>query len=432
MLKNKILLIILIFILSLFPISETIAQSNISSPYSAFGLGNLSDANNVRNRSMGGLGIGTRDYFTVNVANPASYSAFDSTSFLFEGGAYGHYTILKTDDINEEIASASLSHLLMGFPITKWWRTSLGLMPFSQVGYDVNDHKVLENIGNTQYIFEGSGGISKFNWGNSVQPFKNFSIGLNASYLFGTVDRVGKVTFPDSVNMISTMANNTLTINDVDFEFGVQYHTQLKNKYKIVIGATYHPEQNLETHQNSMVRSYKGTVGTQELILDTISITDNEFGSIVFPQTIGFGFTVASGYKWMVGVDYKFEEWSQFKAYNLYDSLSNRQIFRLGGHFIPDQNSSNYFNRVDFRLGGHYNISYLYLRDEQLDGFGITFGLGLPVSRSGIRGTRSMINLGFEIGKIGTTNKNLIQENYYNIYLSVSIFERWFIKRRYR
>jgi len=413
-------------------IDQVKAQSNISSPYSAYGLGNLSDANSVRNKSMGGLGIGTRDYFTVNIANPASYSAFDSTSFIFEGAVYGHYTILKTDQISENIASANLGHLLMGFPITKWWRSSVGLLPYSEVGYNINDFKYHENIGNTQYIFAGDGGISKFNWGHSIRPLKNLSIGVNASYMFGTIDRVNKVTFPDSVYMVSTINNNIMSVHDVDFEFGAQFHTQLKDKYDLVIGATYHPETNLKTKQNNMVRSYQSTIGSYEFIIDTISQQVNENGSIVFPQSIGFGFSIANGYKWMAGAEYKFEEWENFKVFNLYDSLTNRHTFRFGGHVIPNANSTSYINRIDFRIGAHYNISYLSLRNEQLNGFGITFGLGIPIRSNAIRGTRSMINLGFEFGRLGTTNNSLIQENYYNVYLSVSIFERWFVKRRYR
>jgi hypothetical protein len=67
-----------------------------------------------------------------------------------------------------------------------------------------------------------------------------------------------------------------------------------------------------------------------------------------------------------------------------------------------------------------------------LKGFGITFGMGLPIRSNVLRGSRSMLNIGLEYGKMGTTNENLIQENYFKIYLSATIFERWFIKRRYR
>ncbi len=52
----------------------------------------------------------------------------------------------------------------------------------------------------------------------------------------------------------------------------------------------------------------------------------------------------------------------------------------------------------------------------------MTFGLGLPVGLS-------KINLGFEFGKKGTTSQNLIQENYFNLNIGLSLNDLWFRKR---
>ena len=119
-------LLIAVQVIVLFSI-DAFAQSSISSPYSAYGLGYMSNVNNVKNRSMGGLGIAMRDNQTVNIKNPASYSAFDSVSFVFEGGVNGHYVTLKTQDLSESYTSGTMSHLLFGFPVTNWWRSSFGL-----------------------------------------------------------------------------------------------------------------------------------------------------------------------------------------------------------------------------------------------------------------------------------------------------------------
>jgi len=146
--KNKFIRLYLSSVIILITI-QTEAQPGLSSPYSNFGLGYLSDGNNIRNKSMGSIGIGTRDCYTINVYNPASYTAFDSTSFVFEGGIVGLYNKLKTNTINEEITTGSISHLLFGFPVTKWWRSSFGLLPFSNIGYNVVDYEYKNNIGNT-------------------------------------------------------------------------------------------------------------------------------------------------------------------------------------------------------------------------------------------------------------------------------------------
>jgi hypothetical protein len=43
----------------------------------------------------------------------------------------------------------------------------------------------------------------------------------------------------------------------------------------------------------------------------------------------------------------------------------------------------------------------------------------------------SNANLGLEFGKRGTTNKNLIQENFVNLNVSLSLNSRWFKQKKY-
>jgi hypothetical protein len=122
-------------ILCLFLINLTLfSQIRIVSPYSRFGIGDLSDNNNAWNLSMGQLGIGIRSPSHVNYANPASFSAFDSVSFVFEGGFSGEFVNLTSDVQNVNRNYASLGYLLFGMPVNRWWKTSLGLVPFSDVG----------------------------------------------------------------------------------------------------------------------------------------------------------------------------------------------------------------------------------------------------------------------------------------------------------
>ena len=52
--------------------------------------------------------------------------------------------------------------------------------------------------------------------------------------------------------------------------------------------------------------------------------------------------------------------------------------------------------------------------------------MGLPVGR-----IFSNANVGVEIGKRGTTNANLVQENFINFQVSLSLNDRWFEKRKF-
>ena len=63
----------LFFFLSFFS-SKLFAQSN--SPYSRFGIGDLSSQTNVVGRGLGGISAAYSDWYSINFNNPASYSRF--------------------------------------------------------------------------------------------------------------------------------------------------------------------------------------------------------------------------------------------------------------------------------------------------------------------------------------------------------------------
>jgi hypothetical protein len=81
---------------------------------------------------------------------------------------------------------------------------------------------------------------------------------------------------------------------------------------------------------------------------------------------------------------------------------------------------------VTYRAGFNYENTGLIINNESINNYGITFGLGLPLG-----GSFSNINVGFEYGKRGTTNSGLIEENYTNVFISLSLNDRWFVKRKY-
>ncbi|MFU8844390.1 MAG: hypothetical protein ACNA7V_11345 [Bacteroidales bacterium] len=407
------------------------AQSNLHSPYSAFGLGQLYNVNNVPNKSMGGLSLGFRDNVSVNINNPASYSGFDSTSFVFEGGLAGYSTTLKTTELNSSNFHASFSHLLFGFPVASWWRTSIGLVPYSGLGYSVFDQDYKEQIGTIRYDFSGEGGLNRFLWGNAFQPAPFISFGINSSYLFGTMDHIQRVTYPDSLYMVNTIINNTTVVNGLAFDFGLQVHRKLNDKIDLVIGGTYAPQIDLNAKRDYLMRSYSGVVSGVEVIKDTVMILDNQDGKVVLPDGYGIGFTISQQHRWLFGFDYKANNWSKYNTYGGSDSLVNSHSFHLGGKIIPDRNSPSYIQRVEYRAGGYFGKSYLDFRNENLPEFGITFGTGLPLRGTLLRRTMAMINIGFEIGEKGTLKNGLIRENYFNTYIGISVYEWWFFKRRY-
>ena len=70
-------------------------------------------------------------------------------------------------------------YMAMNFPITNWMATSIGLTPFSDVGYDLQLNGYLENTGNYYNRYYGYGSLSKVYWGFAIDPVKNISVGAN-------------------------------------------------------------------------------------------------------------------------------------------------------------------------------------------------------------------------------------------------------------
>ncbi|MDP1622993.1 MAG: hypothetical protein Q8M08_11725 [Bacteroidales bacterium] len=403
------------------------SQIRIVSPYSRFGIGDLSDNNNAWNMSMGQLGFSLRSPNHVNYSNPASYSAFDSLSFVFEGGLTGEFVTLRSDVLNVKRNYASLGYLLFGMPVNKWWKTSLGLVPFSDVGYNVANYEEYPNSGTVVRLYSGSGGISRLYWGNSIRFFKDFSIGANISYLFGSMSREANVLFPDSIYALNFKELFQVTMNDLYVNIGTQYKVKIDNDISMNMGAVFSPSISMSSKADVLAYTFLISNDGVESPRDTIVNAEGARGTITIPMMIGGGFSFEKKDKWNIGADYKWQNWEKFRAFDLNDSLVNSWQLNFGGEIIPNiENYNNFLARVHYRLGFMYGKTYLHLRGQDLNEYAITFGFGIP-----LRGMKTMLNVGAQYGARGTTAQQLIRENYFKIVVGFSIYERWFVKRKY-
>ena len=418
-----------LFLLSLFLFASSISrgQIEIASPYSRFGIGDVSDNNNAWNASMGEIGLALRSAYHINTSNPASYTAFDSTSFLFEGGAMATLVTLTSNLQSTNRNYATVGYLVFGFPITRWWRSSIGLLPYSEVGYNVGNIDEVAGIGQVNRYYKGSGGINRFYWGNGFKIFKNLSIGINASYLFGSMNREAKAIFPDSIYFSNIKMNNYVTVSDIYLSYGIQYQFKLKNNLRLNTGAVFGTNTHVNAKTDMIAQTfYVGGSGT-EFPKDTIIKEPGYKGTILIPAMAGIGLACESPDKWLVGLDFKWQNWKKFKAFGINDSLVNSFQINAGAELIPDAGSfNNYLKRVRYRLGFYYNSTYLDLRGEHLNEYAASIGFGFP-----LRGIKTMMNFGVQLGTRGTTEANLIKESYFKFILGFSIYERWFVKRKY-
>ena len=411
------------------------AQTRIGSPYSRFGLGDIHRNSSIVLMGMGGTSLAFSSPYYINVANPASYGAFDTTSFVFDGSAYGKFSTLKTDVISQKTSYASLGSLLFGFPVAKWWKTSLGLLPMTTMGYKIADTQIdtiIRNadtmIGKNKSEYEGSGGLSQVYWGNSFRLYKNFYAGVNMSFIFGPLDKVQAITFPDSLYYYGVKTTTETYVQDFLFNYGLLYRKTFNGDRFISAGLTFSNSQKLTVTDDilstTFVRNYSLNIDSP---VDTVTYSPRTTGTIKLPSSLGIGISFGRTDRWLSAIDFKMQNWSKFKYYNETNTLKNSFDFSAGTQFKPAfADVGSYLKRMQYRAGFRYSQTYLELKSTQLNEYAFSFGLGLP-----LRKTKSTFNLAAEFGRRGTTNNGLIRDNFVRLSFGVSFVERWFIQRKY-
>jgi len=428
---NYIALHVLSILLFGFISISSFAQVRVDSPYSRYGIGDLKLSNSAYTESMGGLSFSLNFASRINSNNPASYAAIDSSSFVFDAGFNGLLLESKSFSGTSQSNYFNLSHLKVAMPITRWLRTSIGLMPFTAIGYDITGSNQQDSIGTVEYRYTGDGGLNRVYFGAGIKVLRNLFVGANASYIFGTAKYNRETNMPDLINTFKYRATNEVVVGSMYMDYGIQYKVRLSNKKKdridkvpgnfMKLGLVYSNQQNLKSTLNQ--RGVTFTTGNDdfEFIKDTIYNVEGKTDHIVVPAMIGGGLSYYHRNKWMVGADIRMQNWEKFEAFGYSDSLTSSVRYNIGGSY-------NY-RGYDIRVGARFFDSYLELKNHKINDYGISFGMGFPLQRNNL--TVSYVDLSFEFGRRGTTQDHLIEQNYFKINLGISIRNTWFQRMKY-
>ena len=431
---SKILLNVLFFFIAFVAMSSSVySQSSITSPYSRFGIGELAPQYNLRSSAMGGISQGIQQPTNINFANPASYSAFDSLSFLFDFAVTGTFNTIKSDMEKSRNSTAAVNYLTMGLPITKRWHTALGLVPVSSIGYNIYNIVEAEDVpegeiaGRQFHFFIGEGSFNKVFWGHSFKISKNFAVGLNAGYMFGNSDYIRTISF-DTIFVRTAKFTDKTYVNGFTFEPSIQYYLPLSPKEHLTIGATYHIQNKLKAENNFLAASmFNGDGNKPGTVIDTIEQTIFK-GNLKMPASIKFGLSYERTGRFLAGADFYWTNWSKYELFGQNNNLSNTWGISLGGEIVPSAKpSANYFKKATYRAGFKTQQNLFEFNGEKINLYALTLGMGMPLTRS-----KTAINIYFEAGTKGKTSHNLIQENYFKIGAGLSLHEMWFYKRQYR
>lgn len=410
-----------------------LAQRNSASPYSFFGIGENFNPKTVEQASMGGIGVAQKENQYINFVNPAANADLRLATYAL-GGEMSFLT-LKENTGSQSGNSTSLRYIVLGFPIGSKAGLSVGLQPLSSVGYALLNRQMNGSTVQEVNRFTGTGGTNRLYAGFGTYVFEGFSLGLEVDFVFGNIEnsilnQVSNVSF-------ATKYTENLNIRGSQLKIGAQYKTKLSEKMNLHTGVTTTFESNLSARGNERLYSLSFSSSGQEIPKDE-AYNRTLDGSITSPVKTIVGFGLGKENKWYVGFNSEFS--GKATSTDVFEELEttyrydNAQRFSVGGYYIPKANSiSSYWDRVTYRAGLRFEDTGLLVKGDPnatnftaITDYGINVGVALPLPKQ-----ISTLNLGFEYGQRGTTNNNLIKENYFNIRLSLSLNSiNWFQKRR--
>lgn len=407
-------------------------RATTSSPYSQYGIGQLRGDFLPQTRALGGMGAGIRyqgGLNNINITNPASYSAIGMTTM--DAGIFGNITELSNTQLSEQSYNFALSHIAFGIPLSRAGGVSFGILPFSDVGYNYAIAGMVDTLSN-RTVYRGNGGTTKAYLGYGVNITNEFSVGFNAGYVFGTLNNISAVEYPNQITALNTHITDSRYVKGFSIDYGAQFYKRLSNTLSLTIGYSGTLGTPLDVEADRQInRTYNSASSDDETVpSDSILTIAGLRGQITMPMKHNLGFSLARGTNWLVGAELNYASWSDYREGDSNPGFNDSYGFAVGGQFIPDVTSVRYWNLVEYRLGLKYNRSYLNLANQDINQTALTVGFGFPLP-SLFGNSFYKINLAAELGQMGSTSNNLVRERYANFTLGFTLNDRWFMRRPY-
>ena len=426
---------LLVFILTCVCASAQEGAHGAYSPYSIFGIGDLSQQGTAFNKGMGGVGVATRNNRFINYMNPAALTARDTLSFMADFGLAQKNTIYRQGDLSSANNTFNLYDFIMSFPIWKSSAFMVGITPFSDVGYDFahieKDPNIIGNTGNIDYTSYGNGSVYQIFLGAGATFWKRLSVGAEAIYYFGNIDKITKMNYSD-VSYRSINSGSQLSVRGVTGKFGLQYEQKIAGDVSIIVGGTYRLGTDLKGYAvNYQYATQSSVSDSLRYSVDTLGIEKMRMG-----DEIAVGISVKGGDRWSAELNYSRSDWSNSRLDNApgfsvkgdMDFASTvSESYRAGFEFTPNRNDIRYyFRKCTYRGGIYYDKEYYTVNGNNVNKMGITLGITLPVFK-----LNNGLTLGVDFGQRASTKYSMIRERYAMFNIGFNIHDIWFQKTVY-
>jgi hypothetical protein len=422
----------LFIVMALLTFGYNYAQDGTASPYSYYGLGELRFKGTIENQTMGGISM-FADSIHINLQNPAAYAKLgfgDIRMVTYTAGLTHSATQFNTTDAHQTTNITSFDYLSVGMSLSKKLGMGFGVLPFTSEGYRLESFSNT-TAGNILTKYSGDGGINRVYLSFGYALTNELSIGITGNYDFGK--QTNETLIGAEGVQLATQEDTSSDISGIDFNLALNYQTKIGKGLELFTTLQYSPEATL-TSKNERTLSTIQVLSNGVLVpRDVFEVDLASQGlaetDVTLPMSATIGLGVGKENKWFLGTEYKFKEISKFDNpifSNQNVTYNDAYTLSAGGFWIPQHNAfNNYWKRVTYRAGVRFDQTGLEIQNEAINQFGIHFGLGLPVAGF------SNINLGFEVGRQGTSEKNLVRENYFKARISLSFNDRWFAKKKF-
>ncbi len=385
----------------------SVGYAQTGSPASRFGYGETNDNIPSEYRAMGGVLAGMRSSHAINPSQPASYTAGDSLSFMFNVAAGIGWTHYEDAFGKKNEPMGSLEYVTLQFPIwRRWIALSAGIMPYTHVKYDFSLAGTTDGASHSYTVnYHGEGGLSQVYAGLGFNIMDWFAAGANFYYVFGSVANYTSLSFAES-DISGSEVIRYMDMRACRTRVGAQFfHTF--GKHNIVLGATFDP-------QLPMGGDY---IITETYSLDTaITNTGSET-----PMSWSVGGSYTWNQRLTIAADYSRQNWSNALYFGQTGLLNDRQRVSVGCQYRHNAFGMKYVERVMWRVGASVMNSYTIGSDWQ--DFSLSLGVGLP-----LRTVASTINTTLEYGR--KMSLQGMEEHNLKLTIDVTVNESWFHKRK--
>ena len=441
------------------------AQNN--SPYSFYGIGERGSLGNPVFSGLGNNSVSFIQPTIFNSANPASYSFLRKQYPIFSLGVSSRLSTYSANGSSEFKGYSGISELGFGLSFAKYFGLGFGLTPFTRKGYSFSQVQAFQSD-SLRYDYIGSGSTNKAYLGFSAKILDltivdksdqtrdpitiDWAVGSNLGFVFGRLNNERRSYLVSSTSSAGGIDYKSINIKSAHFEFGTAFKLQLRDKSKLVLAGTFEPKQNLKgTYSEQLFFSVSDVSNP-----NTYSLI-NDKGTLASSITIAPSYTVGANYarifestlkngrirssELTLYLSYSNTNWTKYSA-RYGDSTSNYNFksssgFNVGFQYTPETIFEqaaipNFFSRLSYRIGYYQNTLPYSYNNIQLNEFGTTFGLGIPILID--KRLESSIQLGLTYGQRGTKEPGSLNETFYGINIGFMIApsnaDRWFTKQR--